>query len=120
QWLSEPGVYSFILPNTSGGCDTLYEVHFSLFEQLSFDVPGEFEIQKGNGADVEITGDTGIPGLIYQWDPPLIVTCPTCVSSTVWATEDTIIHIQIIDSHGCQYDLQTLIRVIEVDDTLII
>jgi len=99
----------------ANGCMATDTFLVALPVPLIFDVQDTFYVQEGESVLVEITGDTGIPGLGYNWTPAGILDCPICPAATATPISDTPVTIIITDADSCTYFLETYLVVIPDD-----
>ncbi len=105
------GDYTVIVTDANG-CRTTETYTVMGSPELFFEVEEYFMINEGESVYIEISGDVGEDGLIFEWFPSDILDCSTCPAAIATPHEDTSIGIQITDANGCIYFLQTYIVVI--------
>ncbi len=111
------GAYS-VLVTDGYGCTYADTFDIASSQPLVFAVPAVYTVELGDSVWITITGDIGIPGLIFEWDPQGILSCPTCPATRAYSEQDTTITIRILDADSCLYDLLTRIMVFH-DSTVV-
>ena len=104
------GSYSIIVTD-SFGCSTNDTFYIQGVPPLHFEVDPVFEIEAGDSVLISIAGDTSVPGVLYQWNPSLYLSCDNCYQLYAFPDSGTLLTVEIMDTNGCQYLLEVFIDV---------
>ncbi len=105
------GQYTVFVTDANG-CQAIQTFTVVGSPPLLFYIDDYYLVDEGESVLIEIEGDITEDGLSFLWEPSDILDCSTCPLAIATPFEDTHIHIQIIDTNGCVYDLFTYIDVV--------
>lgn len=110
----DAGIYNVIVTDVHG-CSLNEIIELEETPLHNFYIQPIYEINEGDTILITILGDTDDPSNQYQWFETAILECDTCYETLVYPLSDTLLHISIVDSNNCVYELQTRIVLLEVD-----
>jgi gliding motility-associated-like protein len=107
-----PGEYTLQLTD-SDGCliDTVFTIHEGI--DLQLEVVPFIEVVIGRTVSIEALVNVPEQDLSsIQWSPPGVLTCDTCLSTTIHASEDQALLLTVIHENGCVATAELIINVV--------
>ena len=96
-----PGFYNILLTD-SNGCTLEDNFIINPGINLELNLPEIIEILEGNTGIIQAIVNVPIDSLEYiQWAPPELLSCDTCLTTTIEAVDDQTFQLTIIDNNGC-------------------
>jgi gliding motility-associated-like protein len=96
-----PGFYNIILTDANG-CTLADNFTITPGINLELSLPEVIEILEGNSGTIQALVNVPIDSLDYiQWAPPELLSCHTCLTTTIETLDDQTFQLTIIDNNGC-------------------
>ena len=96
-----PGFYNIILTDANG-CTLEDSFIVNPGINLELSLPEVIEILEGNSGTIQALVNVPIDSLDYiQWAPPELLSCDTCLTTTIETLDDQTFQLTIIDNNGC-------------------
>ena len=96
-----PGFYNIILTDANG-CTLEDSFIINPGINLELSLPEIIEILEGNSGTIQALVNVPIENLDYiQWAPPELLSCDTCLTTTIETLDDQTFQLTIIDNNGC-------------------
>ena len=96
-----PGFYNIILTDANG-CTLEDNFIINPGINLELSLPEVIEILEGNTGVIQAIVNVPIDSLDYiQWAPPELLSCDTCLTTTIETLDDQTFQLTIIDNNGC-------------------
>ncbi|MFK8005044.1 MAG: gliding motility-associated C-terminal domain-containing protein, partial [Saprospiraceae bacterium] len=95
------GFYNIVLTDANG---CTLEDNFTINPgiNLELNLPEVIEILEGNTGIIQAIVNVPVDSLEYiQWAPPELLSCDTCLTTTIEALDDQTFQLTIIDNNGC-------------------
>jgi gliding motility-associated-like protein len=113
----EDGSYSVTVSDFHG-CSTSGSFTISGSSPLNFGLQSHYEVLAGDSVEIILTGDVGVNGLNFQWQPSDFINCDTCAQMWAFPDSNVVLAVQITNADSCVYELETSIVVIH-DSTIV-